>query len=54
LRSIENDVTLAHASRPSGAIVGEPMRRTAPSASTSKGFLLRGVLDGIVDPVGVE
>ena len=39
--SIAYDVTGAHARRPSGASVGEPMRRMAQSASTSKGSLVR-------------
>src|SRR6476469_6657228 len=40
LRSIENDVTLAHARLPSGASVGAPMRLIAHSASTSSGGLV--------------
>jgi hypothetical protein len=38
---MENDVTVAHAMRPSGESVGAPMRFTAQSASTSKGADLR-------------
>src|SRR6478672_10437469 len=39
--SIENDVTAAHATRPSGESVGGPTRFTAQSASTSNGAGLR-------------
>src|SRR5690242_7668527 len=54
LRSIECDVTLAHATRPSGESVGLPMRRIAHSASTSNGGLLRVLRDAISVRVGVE
>jgi len=45
---VENDVTAAHASRPSGASVGVPMRLIAHSASTSNGVVRRVELRNVV------